>query len=197
MVENSAAAGVTISEASHQSLFLVTKSRTTADVADVLSEALGYPAPERVGQCAEAVPGGDFCLKFGPHQYLMKTEPDAGHEVHERLVAALAGRTVVIFDFAGGLKGLKLAGPGARDLLSKGTLIDLRDATFPPGAGTRALFAGQPSFIIRKQEGAAYEVYYDGSLEHAMQAWFAETSLGRAMTIAAVPLSVGERPDGG
>lgn len=171
--------GVTILEIIGRSYFLVSESRARSSLGPSLAEALGFgdsPAPCR---CAVAPGSADYCLWYSRHRWFLNVAEDRAADLIRRLEAAAATRNCVAYDVTGGLKGLSVAGKTARRLLSKGCLVNLDEAAFPPGAGTRTFFIQDGAFIVRPTEQSAFEVFYDGSLDYAVTAWCNQV-LGRA-----------------
>jgi len=162
---------ITLSAIDGLSLMLLSKARGT-NIAAELGKALGYAPPDGPRQCTRPPAGGGFCLWHAPHQWLIGTNAAEGAGLVRALQTALGGHTVGLLDFAGALEGLRIEGIGARALLAKGCLVDFRDQAFPPATGTRALFAEQTVFILRRDTEPVYELFYDWSSGPAISAWF-------------------------
>ncbi len=165
---------LSVTSISGRAFFLVTQARVISGINAALADALGYPAPANPRQCTTSRSGNGFCLWHSPYQWLIGTDAMNRRELMTALVRAVEGKTVSVFDVTGGFEGLRIAGADAARLLSKGTLLDLRDKAFPPGTGTRTLFAHHSAIIVRDVSESAYDIYYDGSLGHAVRLWFAQ-----------------------
>jgi sarcosine oxidase subunit gamma len=80
-----------------------------------------------------ALAAGDLTVLWhGPGQWLMVRAPAATQLADE--LAALLGEDAAVVDLAHARTAFRLEGPGARDVLARGTSIDLRPTHFAPGA---------------------------------------------------------------
>jgi len=161
---------ITIAAIHGLSLILLSKARGTRITAE-LDNALGYAPPDGARQCTRPLAGGGFCLWHAPHQWLIGADAAEGPGLLRALRTAMDGHTVGLLDFAGALEGLRIEGEGAKALLAKACLLDFRDQAFPAGTGTRALFAEQAVFIIRRDAAPIYELFYDWSADPTIRAW--------------------------
>jgi sarcosine oxidase, subunit gamma len=70
---------------------------------------------------------------------------------------------------------LRVAGPSARDVLAKGTPLDLHPRAFPPGRCAGTLLA-KASVLIHlldddAERGASFDVYVARSFAHYVWTW--------------------------
>ncbi|GAB3189991.1 sarcosine oxidase subunit gamma [Nesterenkonia suensis] len=97
-----------------------------------LGAALGVGLPERVGEVA-----GDAddvaVLWLGPDEFLVVAPPD-GSELIVRLQDALAEEPGQVVDLSANRTVVEIAGTAARDVLEKGSPVDLHPRMFPTGA---------------------------------------------------------------
>jgi len=77
---------------------------------------------------------GTAAICIGPHRWLVVEQER--RDLYDLIRAATDTRQAAVIDQSHGRIGLRLSGPNVRDLLSKGTSIDLRPARFPAGCGT-------------------------------------------------------------
>jgi sarcosine oxidase subunit gamma len=120
------------------------------------------PTPNR------AVTGDVTVLWHGPGQWLIVRAPGDAPLADE--LARLCADDAAVVDLGHARTALQLAGDGTRDLLAKGTSIDLRPAHFAPG--TCALTAvGKIGALLHALAPATIDVYVARSCAQALTEW--------------------------
>jgi heterotetrameric sarcosine oxidase gamma subunit len=92
----------------------------------------------------------------------------------ETFTAAAQNRLCRLVDVSHSLAGISLRGAGARDLLARGTPLDLRQHAFGPGCCTRTRCADFTVMLDHRPD--AIEVYVDASLAQAFWNWIADAA---------------------
>jgi sarcosine oxidase subunit gamma len=97
---------------------------------------------------------------------------------------ALAGRHVAVTDVSEARTVIAVAGPRARDLMAKGTPLDLHPRVFGPGACAQSVFAKAGAIIDQVDDAPTYEVYVLNSFADYLWSWLERA--GEEYGIAAV-----------
>jgi sarcosine oxidase, subunit gamma len=138
----------------------------TTETAERLSKHFGLaitPTPNR------AVAGGDLTVLWhGPGQWLIVRTPAALPLVDELVHACGDGAALVDLGHARAV--LRLAGDSVGDVLAKGTSIDLRPASFPPGACALTAL-GKINALLHAVAPATVDIYLPRSYAHAFIEW--------------------------
>jgi sarcosine oxidase subunit gamma len=85
---------------------------------------------------------------------------------------------------------LRVAGPSARDVLAKGTPLDLHPRAFPPGSCARSLLA-KASVAIHlvdndRDRGPVFDIYAARSFAHYLWMWLEDAGRECGVSIEAV-----------
>ncbi len=86
-------------------------------------------------------------LHLGPGEWLIVSDALEGAALHAQLAQYLEGESIALVDLSCALKALRIEGPCARELLSKGCALDLHPNSFTAGHSSRTRF-GQLSVIL-------------------------------------------------
>jgi sarcosine oxidase, subunit gamma len=139
-------------------------------------EVLGAPLPTEPGTCSGRDP---IAWWLAPDTWLVASSQHDGTALVAALESACAGRTCAIVDVSDSLVALKVRGPSARELLSRGTGFDVRAASFGPGRATRVAFAQLP-VLLRPITNDSFELLVDRSAAR----WLADWLSSAASTLA-------------
>jgi sarcosine oxidase subunit gamma len=138
-----------------------------ADAAARLSQHLGLAiaaAPNR------AVVTGDLTVLWhGPAQWLVVRAKPAEPPLIDALAAAF-GETAAVVDLGHARAALRFDGEAARDLLAKGTSIDLRPSRFGPGACALTAL-GKIGALLHAVTPEAIDVYVHRSYARTFVDW--------------------------
>lgn len=137
-----------------------------AETAERLSKHFGLtitPAPN----CA-VVAGDLTVLWHGPGQWLIVRTSSAAPLADE--LAAPCGEAAAVVDLGHARTALRFEGEGARDVLARGTSIDLRPAHFSPGACALTAL-GKIDALLHAVAPAAIDVYVARSYAQALVEW--------------------------
>jgi heterotetrameric sarcosine oxidase gamma subunit len=103
-----------------------------------------------------------------PDGWLLIAAPQAG-DARDTFAAAAQRKLCRIVDLSHSLIGLSLRGAASRDVLARGTPLDLRPRAFGPGCCTRTRCADFTVLLEHRPEGI--DVYVDTSLAQAFWDW--------------------------
>ena len=114
-------------------------------------------------------------LWLGPDQWLLTCPTQDAPGLIEMLRAALADVHSAITDVSDGRVAFRVAGPSARDVLAKGTPLDLHPRAFGPGSCAQSLLA-KASVLIHlvddePERGPSFDVYVARSFAHYLWTW--------------------------
>jgi heterotetrameric sarcosine oxidase gamma subunit len=121
-----------------------------------------------------AVTAGDLTVLWhGPGQWLVVRPPSAAPLADE--LAALFGDEVAVVDLGHARTVLRFEGEGVRDVLARGTSVDLRAAHF--AAGACALTAlGKIGALLHAVGPNTIDVYVARSYAQALTEWIAHVT---------------------
>lgn len=129
----------------------------------------GTPLPTAPGSCAGDDPE---LLWLAPDAWLLIGEPGGnGADLVATARQASRGRTVAAVDVSDALVGFELAGPRARELLGRGTTLELDGATLTPGRCARTRLA-QLAVILRPLAAERIELLVDRGPAAWLRDWF-------------------------
>ena len=125
--------------------------------------------------CTSAAKGQIGALWLGPDQWLVTCPASDVADLVGSLRAALAEVHAAITDLTDGRVAFRLAGPSARDVLAKGTPLDLHPRAFGPGSCAQSLLA-KASVLIHllddePERGPNFDVYVARSFAHYLWTW--------------------------
>jgi sarcosine oxidase, subunit gamma len=139
--------------------------------------------------CTAAAKGQIGALWLGPDQWLLTCPASDVAGLIGALRAALADAHAAITDLSDGRVALRVAGPSARDVLAKGTPLDLHPREFPPGRCAGTLLA-KATVVIHllddnPERGPSFDVYVARSFAHYLWTWLEDA--GREYGVAIEP----------
>jgi sarcosine oxidase, subunit gamma len=125
--------------------------------------------------CTSALKGQIAALWLGPDQWLVTCPAADLPALVGSLRQALAEVHAAITDLTDGRVAFRLAGPSARDVLAKGTPLDLHPRAFAPGRCAQTLLA-KASVLIHLVDdepgrGPGFDVYVPRSFAHYLWTW--------------------------
>jgi sarcosine oxidase, subunit gamma len=139
--------------------------------------------------CTAAAKGQIGALWLGPDQWLLTCPASDVAGLIGALRAALADAHAAITDLSDGRVALRVAGPSGRDVLAKGTPLDLHPRAFPPGRCAGSLLAKTTVLIHLLDDdparGASFDVYVARSFAHYLWIWLEDA--GREYGVAIEP----------
>lgn len=139
--------------------------RTMVNVRTRATELLGVPLP---GPNTIATAGERSVLWLGPDEWLVVGPPD------DPVAAELTGDSVV--DVSANRTTIELAGHHARDILEKGTSIDLHPRAFGPGRCAQTLLARAQVVLAQVDGEPTYHVLVRGSFAPYLADWLVDAA---------------------
>jgi sarcosine oxidase, subunit gamma len=140
--------------------------------------------------CTSAATEQIGALWLGPDEWLLTCPASDVTALVGALRAALAEVHAAVTDLTDGRVAFRVAGPSARDVLAKGTPLDLHARAFPPGSCAGSLLAKATVLIHLldddPERGASFDVYVARSFAHYLWMWLEDA--GREYGVAIEPL---------
>jgi|HubBroStandDraft_6_1064221.scaffolds.fasta_scaffold214626_2 sarcosine oxidase subunit gamma len=137
-----------------------------AATAERLSKHLGLAVTATPNR---AVAAGDLTVLWhGPGQWLIVRPPAVPPLVDA--LAGVCGDGAALVDLGHARTVLRFAGESIGDVLAKGTSIDLRPASFPPGACALTAL-GKINALLHAVAPAVVDVYVPRSYAHTLIEW--------------------------
>lgn len=167
-----ASPGVTLAERRPLDMAQLTAfAGRSAAVREMVRNKLGLDLPEQPN--IASVSAANLALWVGPERWLIVSTggPDAGLE--KMLRTALGSGDAAVIDLAQGRTVIRVSGPRTRDLLAKGTGIDLDPRVFPAGACAQTLL-GHIGALLHAVQVDAIDVYVARSFAVTFWEWLTE-----------------------
>jgi sarcosine oxidase, subunit gamma len=125
--------------------------------------------------CTSAAKAQIAALWLGPDEWLVTCPAGEVARLQSSLREALADVHAAVTDLTDGRVAFRLAGPSARDVLAKGTPLDLHPRVFPPGSCAQSLLA-KASVLFHLldddgERGPSFDVYVSRSFAHYLWMW--------------------------
>jgi sarcosine oxidase, subunit gamma len=141
--------------------------------------------------CTSAAKAQIGALWLGPDEWLLTCPAGDVPSLIGSLRAALADVHAAITDLTDGRVAFRLAGPSARDVLAKGTPLDLHPRAFPPGSCAGTLLA-KASVLIHllddnPEHGSGFDVYVARSFAHYLWTWLEDAGGEYGVAIEPAP----------
>ena len=139
---------------------------------DVLGAALGV-APDPAAN-RSAMHGATTILWVGPGRWLV-VEPES-RDLKALLRAALAGTSAAVTDLGNGRTTLRIAGRRSRELLAKGSAIDLHARAFPVGACAQGLLGHVGALFHAVDATPVFDLHVARSYAQTVWEWLIESA---------------------
>lgn len=162
-----AAAGVVLSERRAGTQLALRGSGSDAGFSTAVAEILGVElpvTPKTVNRTSEIA-----LLWLGPDEWLAVKAAENDGSLAKDLSGALGDRPHAVVDVSHGRAVIGLEGPNAREVLMKGTNIDLHPRQFAPGNCIQASLGRCHMLLHQLDDGPGYDVYIHRSF--AVYAW--------------------------
>ena len=138
-------------------------------------------APNSVQTAAEVT-----VLWLGPDEWLVLAEPGREASLVDELVAAMDGVPASVVDVSGNRARLRLAGPGAREVLAKGCPLDLHPRAMKPGDCAQTVLARTAVILHQVDDRPCYDLYPRRSFAPYLAAWLRD-AMGRGLPRTGAP----------
>ena len=138
----------------------------------------GRELPREVGAI---VADGYRILALAPGEWMLISDSDSDSEslstTHQRIGTEVASQGAVLINVTDGLGALKICGPLAREVLSKGCGLDFHPSAFPVGRCARARFAQMSAIVEHVDAAPSFHIYVARSYLRYLADWFADAAV--------------------
>lgn len=181
-------AQVFLGERPHRAQINVRGETGDAGFLAAVSESVGVALPVQPNTVGTGA--GLAALWLGPNEWLIVGSPGREGGLAARLRDALAGRHAAVTDVSEARTIILVAGPKARDLLSKGTPLDLHPRVFAVGQCAQTALAKanvvlRPTDEAHRSGGPLFEVYILNSFADYLFTWLERAGAEYGVAIAA------------
>ena len=154
------------------------RGEATSELRSIVAELAGCGLPLR--PLDSAAKGTMAALWLGPDEWLI-TGPTDSVALTAKLQRAFRGKFVTATDLSHAMAVIRLAGPNAGDVLSKGCGLDLHPRVFKPGNVAGTLLA-RADVVLHQVEASAYHLYIRRSYADYLWRWLEDA--GREYGVA-------------
>lgn len=140
-----------------------------------VEKAVGARVPVAPNTVARA--GDRAIVWLGPDEWLVVSAPEAREGVGERLEEALSGLHVAVNDVSSGQTIIRLRGPGARDVLSKGCPVDFHPRAFGVGRCAQSHVGKSNALIIQVDDRPTYDIIVRRSFADYLARWLLHSGM--------------------
>ena len=114
---------------------------------------------------------------LGPDEWLVVSSPETREGVADRLEEALSGLHVAVNDISSGQTIIRLRGPRARDLLSKGCPLDFHPRVFEAGQCAQSHIGKSNALIIQVDDESTYDIIVRRSFADYLARWLLHSGM--------------------
>lgn len=161
-------AGVTIEIVANLGHINLRGNSNNASFAAAVSATLGQDLPVSANTMAN---GDHRVFWLGPDEWLIVTRISDATDLLQRLRKSLPDRHASVTDVSGGQIAMRLAGPGARDVLAKGCTLDFHPDKFRVGACAQSGLARANVLIGLIDDQPTYEIVIRRSFAEYLVLW--------------------------
>ena len=113
---------------------------------------------------------------LGPDEWLVLTPPDGADATADALRENLAGQHAAVVDVSDYYTTIRVSGPRSRDVLVKGTPLDLHPRNFGPGQCAQTRLAHATVLIIQDDDEPGYDVQVRWSMAEYLLDWLEDAA---------------------
>lgn len=113
---------------------------------------------------------------MGPDEWMIHTAQDGELALEAALNEKLADIPSQVVNVSDYYASMRLSGPAAREVLKKGSPLDLHPRSFKPGQCTGTRFAHATIFLIQRDEEPTYDIQVRLSFAEYLWNYFVEAS---------------------
>ena len=141
--------------------------------------------------CTSAVKAQIGALWLGPDQWLLTCPAGEAARLQTRMCEALDDVHSAVTEVSDARVALRVAGPSAREVLAKGSPLDLHPRVFPVGSCAQTLLAKAAVLIHLldddRERGPSFDVYVARSFAHYLWTWLDDAGREYGVQIERVP----------
>jgi sarcosine oxidase subunit gamma len=143
-------------------------------VRSAVVEALGVIPPADPNTAISGESG--MLLWIGPRRWLVVAPEDGGSDLMHALRGALGPAEAAVTELGNGRTVWRLSGRHVRDVLAKGTSIDLHARAFPPGRCAQGLLGHAAALIHAVDAAPTFDLYVARSFALTVWEWLTEAA---------------------
>lgn len=178
-----ARAGVILAERPHRAQINVRGDAADLVFLSAVENATRVTLPVEPNTARSA---GDLtALWLGPDEWLIVGPPGREGDLVERLREELANQHAAVTDVSEARTVIAIAGPCARDLLAKGTSLDLHPRVFGSGRCAQSGMAGAAMILHQADDRPAFELYILNSFADYLWTWLERAGADYGIAVAA------------
>src|SRR5262245_9158928 len=160
---------IALAESPHRCQIALRGKPDDSGFAEALQSVTGLRLPADANSFTAE--GALACLWLGPDEWLILGPGGGEREIAARLRAAFGEIHAAVTDLSEARTTIAIAGPCARELLTKGTSIDLHPRVFGPGRCVQTGFAGANVILRQTDETPSFEILVLNSFAEHLWAW--------------------------
>ncbi len=165
---------VTVCERPFQSIVDVRGDPENPSFVAAVRSALGIDLPASANSSAS---NDDITILWlGPDEWLVVSAPEQAAVIAETLSDALKHVTAAVTDVSDAYAVITLGGHEARDVLRKGTSLNLHPRAFSAGRCAKTLLQDTDVILHQKSEAPLYDIYVARSFSVHIWNWLEDAS---------------------
>jgi sarcosine oxidase, subunit gamma len=181
--EAPADAGVLLAERAHRTQINLRGDGSDASFLQAAEKAVGFALP--VAPNTTNTDGELTALWLGPSEWLLVAPPAREAGIMGRLRAGLVGLHAAVTDVSEARTIILVAGPRARDLLAKGTPLDLHPRVFGTGQCAQTALAKANVILRQIDDRPTFEVYILKSFSDYLFTWLERAAAEYGLAVMA------------
>ena len=163
-------AGVlSINELAFFSYYNVRGRIDNADFTQAIEKVTGIRLPTTPNTMAQA--DAVTCLWLGPDEWLLIVEPEQLTDLEPQLRTAFGSTHASVTDISGTNNMLEIAGSAARDLIAKGTPLDIHPSVFEVGQCAQTSWVKTGVTLYQSNDLPTYRIIVRRSFADYFGAW--------------------------
>lgn len=172
-------AGVEMSEAPFRDMINLRGDGSDAAFTTAAGKALSLGLPMAANTSASKR-GGTAVLWLGPDEWLIAAPAGKGDALADKLRRALGSLHAALTPLGDGRTVIRLSGPRARDVLSKGCPLDLHPRVFGPGQCAQTILGRCDMLLHQPAQGRGapdtFEIYVARSFAEYAWTWLEDAA---------------------
>jgi len=145
-----------------------------ADFMQAAESVLGGALPTNANTCVTH--GDNTVLWYGPDEWLVITAKEKQTELVDAMRAVLVDTFAAVTDISGGNTVVEVSGRAARELLAKGTPLDLHPSVFSVGQCAQTVFAHASMALYPVDEEPTFRIIIRRSFSDYLATWMVDAA---------------------
>lgn len=169
------AAAVRMGEAGFRGQIALRGDASSETFVDGVKEVFGVELPVKANTASNQS-GGRYLLWLGPDEWLAIVPDGTEEETIAAFKARMEGEHFAIADVSGSRTAITLSGDHAREVLMKGTSLDLHPKAFGAGQCAQASMARCHMLLHQTSDEPSYEIYVHRSFADYLWRWLQDAA---------------------